>query len=494
MTARHPHGVALAQAVGVDLDLFPAIGIAEVLFGQVDFKLVERFLRGGLSAVLGDRRRIEGQAIERQLALVFIHLAGVLAQDDGHPVALEQGLHAVACGVVPAQALGAAVHIGRVHFIERGQLHPGFLQRLDQLGLQLGVGKVVGQAPAVGVAVVFLPQRHVFLDREQLPVGGVLELDRRQVDALRGALVAVELASEPAFLGRPHQRGHRMVAGHQHHVTSLDIAPGLALDALTVFGGVVLLHAAKHIDPADLAAGHVAFGHPHGVAGLDRLLVGGNHTPVAAVFNLLLGEVVQRAQIDQLAQVLVEQPLAVELVDDVVASGLAIGVQHLDPHPRHAAGGDAQHAAGFNLAQLDHAVKRQVVPALAFVAAVARLLAGIGQGIECVGRQARCLHRVVIELFAVHASGNRAQLNRAAAGHQVGAHHIGQGVSVYAVESQRQAYGHRSGGSCTRERGRQRGRAGDGVYGGEVFRAHRDGLGLQRQGVGRVAQHTGLQA
>ena len=492
MTARHPHGVALAQAVGVDLDLFPAIGVFEVFLGQVDLEAVERLIGGGVGAI-GDGRLIEREIVERQLPLVFIDLAGVLAHDDGHPVALEQGLHAVACGVIPAQALGAAVHIGRVHLVERGQLHPGFLQRLDQLGLQLGVGKVTGQAPAVGVAVVFFPQRHVFLDRQGLPIRGVLELDRRQVDALRGALVAVELASEPAFLGRPHQRGHRMVAGHQHHVTSLDIAPGLALDALTVFGGVVLLHAAKHIDPADLAAGHVAFGHAHGVAGFDGLLVGRDHAPGAAVFNLLLGKVVQRAQIDQLAQVLVEQPLAVELVDDVVASGLAIGVQHLDPHPRHAAGGDAQHAAGFNLAQLHITVAGAVVPALAFVAAKAGLFASIGQRIERVGRQARCLHRVVIKLFAVHACGDRAQLDRATAGHQVGAHHIGQGVSVYAVESQRQANGHRSGGACARERGRQGGRAGDGVDGGEVFRAHRDGLGLQRQGVGRVAQHAGLQ-
>ena len=449
MTARHPHSVALAQAVGVDLDLFPTLGVFEVFLGQIKFKPIERLFGGGVGAAVCDGRLIEREIIERQLALVFIDLAGVLAHDDGHPVALEQGLHAVACGVVPAQALGAAVHIGRVHLVERGQLHPGFLQRLDQLGLQLGVGKIAGQAPAVGVAVVFLPQRHVFLDRQGLPIRGVLEFDRRQVDALRGALVAVELASEPAFLGRPHQRGHRMVAGHQHHVTSLDIAPGLALDALTVFGGVVLLHAAKHIDPAHLAAGHVAFGHPHGVAGLDRLLVGRDHAPGAAVFDLVLAQTLQLGQVHGA----VDQIAVVELVDGVVAGGLALRVERVHAYPRHAAGGNAQHAAGLDLAQLDHAVKRQVVPALVFVAAVARLLAGIGQGIECVGRQARCLHRVVIKLFAVHASRNRAQLNRAAAGHQVGAHHIGQGVSVYAVESQRQADGHRSGGAGARERG-----------------------------------------
>ena len=399
-------------------------------------------------------------------------------------------MQAIVWRVVPAQALGAAVQVGGAHFVERGQLHPGFLQCLDQLGLQLRIGKVAGQAPALGVAVVFFPECDFFLDSQGLPLRLVFEVDGRDVDALRGTLVAVKITGQTAFFGRAHQRGDRMVAGHPDHVAHLDIAPGLALDALAVFGGVVLDHATKHINPADLTASAVAFGHLDGVARLDGLFVAGDLAPVTGCDDLRVRQRFQLAEVHQR----IDQRAGPELIDAVVASGLAVCAQHLHPDLGHAGRGDAQEAAGDDLAQLHLTVAGAVVPALAFGAAQARLFAGIGQRIERGGAQARVLHGAEVKFLAVHTAGDGAQIDRAAAGHQIGTHHIGQGVGINAVESQRQADGHRSRRAGARQRGRQRGRAGDGVDGGEVFRAHRDGLGLDGQGIGRVAQHAGLQA
>ena len=60
----HPHRVALVHAVGIDLDLFPAIGIAEVLGFQVDLQLGQGLVGCGVGA-LGQFSLIELEIIKR---------------------------------------------------------------------------------------------------------------------------------------------------------------------------------------------------------------------------------------------------------------------------------------------------------------------------------------------------------------------------------------------------------------------------------------------
>ena len=240
-----------------------------------------------------------------------------------------------------------------------------------------------------------------------------------------------------------------MVAGHQDDIAFFDFAPGLAFDAFPVFGAVVLGDPTKGVHPTDFATGGVALGHFDRVAGLDQLFVRRHFSPSAAVHDLLVSHGGQLGQVHHF----VEDGTVFELINVVVTGGLTIDIQHLHTHFGHACRGDAQETARDDLAQLNFTVAAAEVPALAFVAAEAGFLASIGQGIECVCTQARFLHRVVIELFAVHAARDRAQINRATASHQIGTHHIGQHIGVDAVESQGQTNGHRGCGTRTRQGG-----------------------------------------
>ena len=125
-----------------------------------------------------------------------------------------------------------------------------------------------------------------------------------------------------------------------------------------------------------------------------------------------------------------------ELVDAVIARGLAIAAQCIHAHFGHTGSGDTQETAADHSAQLHRAVALQVVPALAFGAAEAGGLAGVGQVVERIGAETICLHGGIVELLAVHPAGDGTQLDVAAARHQVGPDHLGQHVGVDAVEGQ----------------------------------------------------------
>ena len=171
-----------------------------------------------------------------------------------------------------------------------------------------------------------------------------------------------------------------------------------------------------------------------------------------------------------------------------------MSIEHFHTHFGHAGGGDAQETACDDLAQFNQTVTGQEIPTLALVAGVAGLFSGVGQIVQGIGCQTSLLHGVVVELFAVHTAGDRTQVDVAAAGHQIGAHHIGQHIGVDAVERQRQTNGHRGGCPRTRQGGRQSRSTCDRVDGGLVFSAHADLARFDAQWIGRVAQHTGLQA
>ena len=119
MTLGHPHGVALVQAVGGLLDLFPTGGVAEVFFRQINFQILQRRICCGVGA-FGQRRLIELQLFQGQSTLEFIEGACISAEGNTHAVAFDHGLQAVLIAVVPAQAFGAAVQIGRAHFVQGG--------------------------------------------------------------------------------------------------------------------------------------------------------------------------------------------------------------------------------------------------------------------------------------------------------------------------------------------------------------------------------------
>ena len=474
VAGEHAHGVALHKPMGAGLHLLPALGVAVVFLGQINLQIAEAAALGRVCA--DEAGHVAG-------ALEAVERASVLAGSDANHIAIEKQDLAGFAAEVPGQAFVAAVQRRGMDQVHGGQLQARGLQRTHQGRLGGRVGKVWGQAPAAGVAEIFFPECNFFLHGQGLPVARVGEVFGGNVQALTGAEVLVELASQTTFLGRPKGGGDHVVAAHQDDIAVFHVVPGLAFDAFAVFGAVVLGHTTVHIDASDLATGAVAIGHLDGVARLDGLHGGDDFAPVGAAGKVGLGQVHFRIQ----------QSVVGELVNAVIAGDLASAVQHFHAHLGVAAGGGAQHAAGHGLAQLHHGIAGEVVPLLTCGAAAGGSLARVGQGAQGIGAQAGCLHRRVVELLAVHAAGDGMQGDAAAACEQVGAHHIGQHIGVDAVEGQRQADGHRSGGTGTRERGRQGGRTGDGVNGGKALGAHRDLPGFYGQRRRGIADHPGLQ-